>query len=66
MRRHKDVQRIYGYHLPQQRLTLWATLYFLAYFAAPLLLVLLGLDVLLYVVFKYGFDSCYGLLCLLN
>jgi hypothetical protein len=63
MRRQKDVQRIYGYHLPQQRVTLWAVGYFLMYCALPLLGVLLALDVVLYLIFRYGFNACYGLLC---
>lgn len=35
------------------------------YVAAPVLLALLALDVALYLVFRFGFQSCYGVLCLL-
>ncbi|MBI1364005.1 MAG: hypothetical protein GC134_08465 [Proteobacteria bacterium] len=64
MRSSRHVQRIYGYHLPRQRPTLWALGYILMYFAAPFLGVLLVLDGVLYLIFKYVFHTCYGILCL--
>lgn len=35
------------------------------YIALPILLVLGGLDLIFYLIFRYGFNSCYGVLCLL-
>lgn len=35
------------------------------YLALALLAGLLGLDLILYGLFRYGFDRCYGILCLM-
>lgn len=61
-KKHRDVM---GHTISAPRPTLWAYLYILKYVAAPLLLILLALDILLFFIFKYAFDSCYGLACLL-
>ena len=56
-------ERVHGHVIPAPRLTRRALAYFLAYVAAPVLLLLLALDVVLYVVFRDLFGICYGVLC---
>lgn len=50
-----------GHVLPSPRLTRAAYCLMIL----PLMALLLLLDGLLYLLFRYGFDHCYGLLCLL-
>ncbi len=59
----RSPERVHGYVIPAPRLTRRALVYFLGYVAAPVLLVLLALDILLYVVFRDVFGICYGVLC---
>ena len=54
---------VFGIELPRRRFTRWAALYFILYFCLPLLVLCLGLDVLLYLVYRELFDTCYGVLC---
>ncbi|MEO0399080.1 MAG: hypothetical protein AAF224_06600 [Pseudomonadota bacterium] len=54
-----------GFSLPAPHLTRGGVWLMLRYLAAPLLAALLAFDVLMYFVFRYAFDSCYGVLCLL-
>ena len=66
MSRRSKTETVKGHRLPPPRLTAagWGVL--ALYVIAPFLGVLLALDGLLYLLFRYGFDaSCYGLLCLL-
>jgi len=51
--------------IPPPKLTVWAFLLGGLYFALPFLAVMLLLDVVFYAIFRYGFDSCYGILCAL-
>lgn len=59
----RSPERIHGHVIPAPRLTRTALVRFLAYVAAPVLLLLLALDVVLYVVFRDLFGICYGVLC---
>lgn len=56
-------ERIHGLIIPAPRFTRHALVYFLKYLAAPVLLLLLLLDVALYVLFREAFDACYGVMC---
>lgn len=58
------VKTVMGHTLPPARLTFGALRIGFLYILAPFLLVMLGLDLLLYSLFEYGFDSCYAVLCL--
>lgn len=53
-----------GHALPGRRLTVWALYYFLLYFAAPVIGAALVLDGLLFLLFKYYLDACFGVFCL--
>ena len=55
-----------GVSLPRRRFTGWAIVYFLVFLGVPILGLALILDVIFYLIFTKFFDSCYGLLCLLN
>lgn len=59
----RSAARIHGYVIPAPRFTRWALVYFLKFIVAPVLLLLLALDVALYFVFRNWLDSCYGILC---
>lgn len=59
----RSAARIHGYVIPAPRFTRWALVYFLKFIAAPVLLLLLALDVALYFVFREWLGSCYGILC---
>jgi hypothetical protein len=59
-------ERIHGLVIPAPRFTRWALVYFLKYVLAPGLLILLGLDIVLYVVFRDWLGACYGILCFLQ
>lgn len=52
-----------GHRLPRPRLTRDGFVMMLAYFAAPIMAVLLAVDVILYFVLKAAFGWCYGLWC---
>ena len=53
-----------GIIAPPPKPTVWALVYALGFFALPLITVLLIIDILLYLVFKYAFGICYGIACL--
>jgi hypothetical protein len=59
----RSPERVHGHVIPAPRLTRKALVAFLAYVAAPALLVLLMLDVALYFAFRNVFGLCYGVLC---
>jgi hypothetical protein len=48
------------------RLTLWAWGRLAQYLLLPFFGGLLALDIIFYLIFRYGFDACYGVLCLLE
>jgi hypothetical protein len=60
----RQPDRIHGLIIPAPRFTRWALVYFLKFVLAPVLLVLLALDVALYFVFRHWLEACYGILCL--
>ena len=49
--------------IPPRAITRWGVAYFAWYVLLPVLLLLGAIDAALYVVFTYGFDSCYGVFC---
>lgn len=65
MKARPKIDSVKGHHLPAPRLTAAAWGVLMLYVIAPFLGALLALDGLLYLLFRYGFDRCYGLLCLL-
>lgn len=56
--------RIAGVDIPRRRFTRWAAWFFFIYVAAPILGLGLLLDVVFYLIFAEGLETCYGLLCL--
>ncbi len=58
--------RIMGIDIPRRRFTWWAAIYFLVFFATPVLGVALALDTLLYLIFDRWFGACYGVFCLIG
>ena len=59
----RKTQTVMGHDLPRPRLTRDGFVMMLAYFAAPIMAVLLAVDVILYFVLKAAFGWCYGLWC---
>ena len=55
-----------GHEITAPKPTKWAFFYILKYIGLPVCMILTGLDILLYFIFKYAFNSCYGLFCLIN
>jgi len=55
-----------GYEIPASKPTKWAYFYMLKYIGLPVCLILTGIDIIMYFLLKYAFDSCYGLFCLIN
>ena len=49
--------------IPAPRPTPWAAIYLLIYVGIPAILILALIDLVLYLVFRYGFDRCYGIGC---
>jgi len=64
--RKKTRPNVMGYEIPAPKPTKWALYYILKYIALPICLILTGMDIILYLFFKYIFDSCYGVFCLIN
>lgn len=58
------LQTVKGHRLRAPALTPTAYRLIALYVILPFLGVLLALDLLLYAVFRYGLDRCYGLWCL--
>lgn len=54
-----------GLAIPAPRPTPWAAIYAALYLGVPLIAALALVDLVLYLVFRYGFDRCYGIGCLL-
>lgn len=59
----KKTQTVMGQDLPSPRLTRGGVIMILTHFAAPIVAVLIAVDVMLYFVFKAAFGWCYGLWC---
>lgn len=59
----KKTQTVMGYELPSPRVTGDGFIMMLAYFAAPILTLLVSIDVVLYFALKAAFGWCYGLWC---
>lgn len=53
-----------GHAIAPPRLTRYGWLAMLWYLGAPVMALLLALDLVLYLLFTYGFGLCYGLWCL--
>lgn len=60
----RKTQTIMGHTLPSPRVTRTGFRLMLLQVAAPLLIILLLMDVALYLFFRFVLDSCYGVLCL--
>lgn len=54
---------IKGFYLAPPKITLQGIIMLLKYIALPVLTGLLFVDIIFYAVFKFGFDTCYGILC---
>jgi flagellar biogenesis protein FliO len=57
------VETVRGHRLPAPRLTKAAKRLIVTRLVLPFLLVLALLDLLIWAVARYGFDSCYGVWC---
>ena len=55
---------VQGRHLPPPRLTAWAFAYGFLYVALPFLVAMAAIDTALYLLFRFVFGTCYGVLCL--
>ena len=66
IKKRAKIQTVMGVTMPPVRLTGWAFGLGIFYVGMPFLSGLLLLDGLMYLLFKYGFDSCYGVLCLFS
>lgn len=62
----RSPERIHGYVIPAPRFTRQALVYFIKYAVAPVLLILLALDLGLFFLFRNVFGLCYGVACLWN
>ena len=49
--------------IPAPRPTPWAAIYALLYIGVPAIGILALVDLVLYLVFRYGFGRCYGIGC---
>jgi hypothetical protein len=49
--------------IPAPRPTKWAAIYVLLYLGIPAVGILALLDLVLFLVFRYGFGRCYGIGC---
>jgi hypothetical protein len=58
-------EAIRGHVIRKPRLTLVGYMYLLRYLGLPFLGALVALDAVLYLIFRFGFDVCYGLFCYL-
>ena len=55
-----------GQRIPPPRLTVWAAVLAVKYIVLPIFGLLLILDIVFYLIFRYGLDRCYGILCLMR
>lgn len=56
---------IHGLDVPGPRITRAGILYFLLFVCLPILGLGVALDTIFFLIFKFGFGACYGVLCLL-
>ncbi len=61
----QKLKTVMGHKLAPQRLTAWAYSLGFLYVGIPFLGGLALLDILLTLIARYGFNTCYGLLCYL-
>jgi len=61
--RKKIKQNVMGHVITSPKPTKWAFYYILLYAGLPISVFLLALDLVFYLIFKYGLDRCYGILC---
>lgn len=59
----RRVETVKGYRIEKPKLTRAGYGIIARKLVLPLLAILALLDLLLYVIFRYGFDKCYGLTC---
>ncbi|MBK5911287.1 hypothetical protein CCR85_07245 [Rhodothalassium salexigens] len=59
------VETVMGHRLAGPKLTPWAPVLVGLYLFGPLLGLLALLDLVLYLVFRFALDRCYGVFCLL-
>jgi len=62
----EQTETVMGYTIKRPRPTGWGWARLLQYIVLPFLGAMLALDLIFYLIFKYAFDSCYGVLCLIN
>ena len=63
--RRGKIQNVMGHKIDRPHLTKWGYRALLLYVGVPSVLFLLLLDIFLYFLFRYAFDSCYGIFCYL-
>lgn len=64
MAMHKETaSRVRGYRIPKPRVTPYGWFYLALFLGLPAIGFLLMIDIALWAVFRFGFDSCYGVLC---
>lgn len=66
MAKKHNVETIMGHTIPRPHATVWVWVRLAQYLILPFFGGLLALDMLFYLIFRYGLDSCYGVLCLLE
>ncbi|MEM6538730.1 MAG: hypothetical protein AAF668_13500 [Pseudomonadota bacterium] len=59
----KPAKTVLGQTLPAPRVTRDGFIMMLIYFGIPIMVFFIGIDAVLYGVFKYFFGTCYGLWC---
>ncbi len=58
-----SITSVYGHHIPAPRWTRTAYRLLFLYLIVPLLVLLLGIDIALYLLFTEGMERCYGIFC---
>jgi hypothetical protein len=66
IKKRQKLETVMGWKIAPPKLTIWAYLYGLLYFALPFLSTMLLLDIIFYLFFGEVFDACYGVMCLLE
>ncbi|WP_417317635.1 hypothetical protein [Emcibacter sp.] len=61
----RSIHNVMGHEIDRPRLTKWGYQSLIYYVGIPSVLLLMLLDVVLYFLFRYAFDSCYGIFCYL-
>lgn len=60
----RRIQTVKGHLLPKPRLTGWGYWVIATRIALPFFGALALMDGILYLIFRYGLDRCYGIFCL--